>query len=423
VEDSSGPEASALKNQLLENGRQFNFFQAVTLLENSHSGPKLGGQGPVAEESLRFRGHPSLAFPAGDIERISSNALGQIEVESNFVGLYGPASPLPAYITEAVIAEQNRIESEDHTEFFLETESDVRALRDNRLNISELAPRTASIRGQLRDNQLTAKQLDNLSLDMIRQGVNLSELLSEEELESFRNRQLVLMAYELPAARQRDFFDLFNHRLTSLLYRGWRKYRPELHYKAEAQDDFSNWLFALMGAPTAEERNASAIQWPRLLGYLGLIAMQSRSVNVLCAVVSGYFDGVEVEIEEYVERWASIPLDQQCRLGRSNSVLGLSVSVGQRVKDHSGKFRIKIGPLSYAQFLRFLPEGEDYPALLELVQYLMPEHLCFDFELILKGDEVPALQLGKAEASLLGWSSWLGDTRGENQSVILRGLD
>lgn len=423
MEDSSGTAASALKNQLLENGRQYNFFQAVTLLESQHDGPLLGEQGPASEEVLRFRGHPSLSFPSADIERIGSNAFGQIEVESNFIGLYGPASPLPVYITEAVIAEQCRIDTEDLSEFFLETEGEVRALRDNRLNISEWVQRASQVRTQVREGALTVRPLEERELDQIRQGIHLNELLADEEWTDFRNRQLVLLAYERPASRQRDFFDLFNHRLTSLLYRGWRKYRPELQYQSGAEDRFSQWLYALMGAPAEAERKSSAIRWPKLLGYLGLISMQSRSASVMCAVVSGYFGGISIEIKEYVERWAHIPTDQQCRLGRMNSVLGESISLGTKVKDYSGKFRVRIGPLSFAQFSRFLPEGENYPALLELVQYLMPEHMCFDFELILKGNEVPALQLGKADTALLSWSSWLGDTSGKDQSVILKGLD
>ncbi len=460
--DDKRPDDQGLSRQLQQYAREFNFFNAVHLLETQHRDkPAVGFQGPVAQEVVRFRGHPSLGFPSSDIHRILPNALGQLELEANFAGLYGPSSPLPVYVTESIIGEQVKIESEDLVEYFLRFEAQVRSWRDQRLNITQLVAEAAGIKRQIRVGTLHAHRLTDAELEDLRSGDGLAAILSEVELEAFRAQKLALHIYERPSSRQRDFLDLFNHRLISLFYRCWKKYHPEFLYQAGATDDFSQWLFALMGAPDAQARQASAICWPRLLGYLGLLSMQARSTSVLKAVVSGYFKGIPVEVEEHVPRWADIADAQRCRLGLGSSVLGDSVSLGTRVRDYNGKFLVRLGPLSKTAFMQFLPSGEDHAALRELVIFLMPQQLLFDIELRLAAEVVSqqdsvsgfsqqdsasgfaqqnsesgfvqqdsatgtqqdssrgfVLQAGGGQ---LGWSTWLGDSNPSERSVTLTG--
>jgi type VI secretion system ImpH/TssG family protein len=424
---ASGADNQGLHYQLQEHAREFNFFKAVHLLETQHQDKAaVGFQGPVAQEVVRFRGHPSLGFPSSDIHQIHPNTLGQLELETNFAGLYGPSSPMPVHVTEAIIAEQMSIESEDLAEYFLCFESQVRDLRDQRLNITQRVAEAPGIKKQLQAGTLHARRLTDAELEALRTGGGLAAILGDDEREAFRAQQLALHVYDRPSARQRDFLDLFNHRLISLFYRSWKKCHPEFQYQAGATDDFSRWLFALMGAPDAQARQASALCWPRLLGYLGLLSMQARSANTLTAVVSGYFEGIPVEVEEHVPRWADIPADQRCRLGLGSSVLGDSISLGTRVQDHSGKFLVRLGPLSKSVFVRFLPTGEDHAALRELVIFLMPQELLFDIQLRLAAEAEPqpdlsssfALQAGGGQ---LGWSTWLSVNNGSERSLILKG--
>jgi len=99
----------ALLNELLAHGRQFDFYQAVrVLLALQPEAVSPGRQGPPTKEALRFCANPSLGFPAADVERVerekaSGAALPPYAMTVNFLGLIGPASPLPAYYTEEVI--------------------------------------------------------------------------------------------------------------------------------------------------------------------------------------------------------------------------------------------------------------------------------------------------------------------------------
>jgi|GEM_PF-1205435 len=419
MEDTARTESTALMQALQQAPHQFNFFQAVSLLERQNPDAKVGWQGPVAKESVRFAGYPSMAFATCDIARARPDQPGRLMLQTNFFGLYGAASPIPVHVTEAIIAEQMSVDSEDHAIYFIHNEEQLQRLRDYRLDISVLLQQATQILRQVKAGTARAEVLTEQALARIRNGEAFERVVGDEIAQAFREGSLLLQLYEQPAARQRDFLDLFNHRLTSLLYRSWWKYQPGIQYRPAADNRFSDWVFALMGAPDKAARDASAINWPRLMGYAGLLGMNSASVSAMTAVLGGYFGGIPVQVQEYIERWADIPGDQQNRLGSENSSLGMDLCLGSKVRDFCGKFRVVIGPLDYPTFQRFLPDGEDYQPLLELIDVLMPEQLCFDIELVLKGDCIPAFGLGKDNAPKLGWVGWLGNTNGEDQSVFL----
>lgn len=102
-------EPDSVIGDLVAHGHRFEFFQAVTLLRQAIEADR---DGPVSEtapaDRLRFRATPTLGFPASDITGVSRHVDAQgrpaFEVEVPFLGLYGPSSPLPVFITEHVIA-------------------------------------------------------------------------------------------------------------------------------------------------------------------------------------------------------------------------------------------------------------------------------------------------------------------------------
>ena len=51
----------------------------------------------------------------------------------------------------------------------------------------------------------------------------------------------------------------------------------------------------------------------------------------------------------------------------ANNALGVNVVVGERVWGVEQKFRLRLGPLSYSQFLQFIPRGEQ---LLRTAQFV-----------------------------------------------------
>jgi type VI secretion system protein ImpH len=88
---------------LLASARRADFFQLVRLLARTRPGTSLpGGPGPASGESVRFRATPSMGFAASDVDSVvpSPAAPERYEVTVNFMGLYGPASPMPNHFTE-----------------------------------------------------------------------------------------------------------------------------------------------------------------------------------------------------------------------------------------------------------------------------------------------------------------------------------
>ncbi|MEM5581697.1 type VI secretion system baseplate subunit TssG [Roseibium sp. AS2] len=81
------------------------FFQALYLISLLH--PEIRKMGPGQDpehEVLRFRSTRSLSFGPSDVSSIDYDAdTGRYDVRVNFFGLYGPASPLPPYVTERII--------------------------------------------------------------------------------------------------------------------------------------------------------------------------------------------------------------------------------------------------------------------------------------------------------------------------------
>ena len=88
-----------------------------------------------------------------------------------------------------------------------------------------------------------------------------------------------------------------------------------------------------------------------------------------------------------------------------NNNLGVSLVVGDRIWDVQSKFRLKVGPLTYAQFQQFLPGGKALRSLCQLTRAYVGPEFDFDVQLILRPEEVPAAQSGQRK-SRLGWDSW-----------------
>jgi type VI secretion system protein ImpH len=68
--------------------------------------PAIGEADSPARESVRFRAHCGLGFPDAEVRAIepASAGRGPLAVFQTVIGLHGPSSPLPPYISEHVIA-------------------------------------------------------------------------------------------------------------------------------------------------------------------------------------------------------------------------------------------------------------------------------------------------------------------------------
>lgn len=219
----------------------------------------------------------------------------------------------------------------------------------------------------------------------------------------------------------RDFLDLFHHRLLSLLYRTWKKYRYHVQYQPGGGDAYSRWLLSLIGLGHLRLDRDTRLDGDRLLSYLGLLSMRSHSASIVAGIVSHYFGGVRVGIDQCVPRRVTVPAAQRNALGRRNTILGDTLVLGAGREDLGGKFRLTLGPLSAAQFFTFLPDGEHFEPLRELIGVVLSALLEFDVELTVPADEAPPLGLAADGLCRLGWSTWLGTPAAAQLSVVQPG--
>lgn len=197
-----------------------------------------------------------------------------------------------------------------------------------------------------------------------------------------------------------DFLDLFHHRLISLFYRAWKKYRLVENYRADGTDTISIALASLAG--TGREDRAADPEFfdharKRLIHFCGLVARTVPTVAAIEALV-GHAVGAPVLVEQFVERTLPVHEQDRTRLGRRNATLKRDALCGGRIRDVSSFFRVHIGPLAWKRYLAFAPGSPHLAMVRQLVAYLAGIEYEFELRLIIRGREVPALRLGDGAA-------------------------
>ena len=313
---------SEVEEKLRREPYSFEFFQAVRLLEKVlPNRTSVGRFAHPATEVARFAAHPSLAFPASQIQAMEWPAEGPVEMTVNFMGLTGPEGVLPNPYTTLII---------------------------ERMRASDTS--------------------------------------------------------------LRDFLDIFNHRIISLFYRAWRKYRFDVACEHDERDLFSRHLLSLIGLGTEGMRDRQAVSDDALIYYAGLLAQRPRSAQALQQILADYFE-VPVAIEQFAGGWYRLDPDTQCRLeGFSESgELGLGAVVGDEVWNQQSKVRIVLGPLTLERYADFLPYGRSFETLGGWVRFFSNDEWDFEVKLILEQEQVPECTLGAEGVSgpQLGWVSWV----------------
>jgi type VI secretion system protein ImpH len=224
--------------------------------------------------------------------------------------------------------------------------------------------------------------------------------------------------YLLDRMRARDhgpaaFFDLFNHRILSLFYRSWEKYRFFIAYerKGAGEDALSARLLALLGMGTAGLRNRMDIPDEAALYYTGLLAQKTRSAQGLKQILEDYFD-IPVEIGQFTGSWNRLPVRHQTFLNETYSFtekLGFGTIIGDEIWDQSGKVTVRLGPMPFAQYREFLPGAQACRELASWLRFYGNRELTFVVQLVLDRAEVPSFHLGETGASSgrLGLVSWI----------------
>lgn len=210
-----------------------------------------------------------------------------------------------------------------------------------------------------------------------------------------------------------DFLAIFNHRLYTLFYRAWEKYRF-------VRIGLSPCLFravgALAGRPVASKPHSDDV---RLRAYTGILAGRTRSAHGLEILIADFFGDIPVTVRQWMPRW--VPLEEKRQLGL-NTLLGANCVIGTHVYDISGKFRVVIGPLPRAKYETFLPGSENSARVKALIEEYGADPLAYDIEVQLQSMDLIPVVLGGTEA-VLGATASLGRSTKKSgvHSVVISG--
>ena len=208
----------------------------------------------------------------------------------------------------------------------------------------------------------------------------------------------------------RDFLDIFNHRLTSLLYRAWAKYRFPVSYQRGGADPFFNYLLCLIGLGSDSLRNRQPMPDQALVGYEGLLAQFPRSASALTQILQHYFE-IPVELEPFAGGWRPLEPDSRTSLDdryAPTEQLGIGFVLGDEVWDQQTVVRLRLGPMPLAKYKSFLPDGDAFESLGSMCRFFCGEDVDVEAQLVLDRTEAPrfGLDVDGAEQPRLGWMCW-----------------
>lgn len=218
--------------------------------------------------------------------------------------------------------------------------------------------------------------------------------------------QLLLRRKERKDTAFRDFLDIFNHRLVSLLHLIRKKHWVGIKHERPEDSYIGKTLISLLGLDGQHLRERLGIQDRSLLYYTGLLWQRPRSCVGLERLLTSFFK-VPVWIKQFEGQWVPIPAEEQTRIGQGGQYhrLGHTSVLNARYWDPQIMFTIHMGPFTLDRYINFLKPGAGYSQLVNLVRYYLGSNKEYRINLILKKDELPTTKLGRGLA--LGWTTWL----------------
>ncbi|HEX8775461.1 MAG TPA: type VI secretion system baseplate subunit TssG [Pyrinomonadaceae bacterium] len=365
---------------LFAEGYRFDFFQAVRLLETLYSWEQTKREEAEARRLATADGQTATAHP--------SYAYEKAEAPKDFV----------------------RFKSAVELSFPTSDISDVR-LKDSGANgggKSKDKPTTDMIVERVRQGNVTVAEMT----------VNLMGLAGALGPLDMPTTELIIERAANYDTALRDFLDIFNHRLISLLYRIRKMHRIGLEHEPPGQDQISRYLFSVIGMNTDGLLGRMQIRDRSLLHYAGLLGLEQRSLVGLEIILADYFK-IRVKGRQFAGQWYELDETQWTKIGVSgqNRTLGEeAVVLGTHVWDEQAKIELHLGPLTLQQFHEFIPTGWRFRALCDLTRFYLGDTLDVSFRLTLKGTQIPAMTLSSTDGPRLGWTSWLKAGRDDSQA-------
>ena len=212
------------------------------------------------------------------------------------------------------------------------------------------------------------------------------------------------------------FFGLFNHKLTAQYVDATLTYNLPIRYEVEQENHYLNILHALNGYISDQHQQHELDDY--FAEFSGLMQGENNTAHALKTLLCSVFKQ-KIRIEEFVEEKFKLSIEQRTSLGGNQpSLLGVNTFCGETIKQIDGKIEIQIGPLSYEQYLEYLPEQKQSEKLKSILKSWCSPTLFIDVRLILDETAVRPLKLDSVSTIGLGQGTFLMSGRpAENQEI------
>lgn len=232
----------------------------------------------------------------------------------------------------------------------------------------------------------------------------------------------VIAAEQADEPSLRAFYDLFHHRLLSLFFASWRKYRLASGFRLNGDDVGTKRLLCFVGVDGHGARAESGLSRLEVLELAPLLSMRSRPPRVLVLALERVFPGVAARVEQFVLRRAKIDISDRMQLGKSCNQLGNTYTLGTHVQDRSARFRVVLGPVAYSECETLLPGGAKYPVLRRVVEQFTRGTLECEVDVLIEREQNLGYCLGSRRGGTLGVNTRLGHADGEGPQTFMRML-
>lgn len=209
-----------------------------------------------------------------------------------------------------------------------------------------------------------------------------------------------------------EFANMLTHRLMGLLYRAWSAAQPAVAQDRPGADRFERKVAAISGHFGTHLRDRDAMPDLAKRHFSGHLSSGTKHPHGLVSMVSAFVQA-PVALQQFIGSWLDLEPDDRWQLG-ARAGLGQATSIGNRVWSRSAKFRLRIGPMSLAEYRAMLPGGPGLPRIEAVVRSYLGDVLDWDVNLVLKAAEVPRPVLG--QTAVLGHTFWVG-TRDSNDDA------
>lgn len=222
------------------------------------------------------------------------------------------------------------------------------------------------------------------------------------------------------------FLDIFSHRMLTLYYQAWEKYRLESTLQTQATDVQLPLLMALAGVRRAAlppGGEADAVTQDVAAWYAGLLRCRPVSAQAIGPVLAEYC-GVPVTVQQFVGGWDYLERNRRSLLGSVNFTLARGATLGLRLWRQDMRVCLHIGPLDPAGLQRFLPRSAGAAALAKMLALFGVPDLQYEVRLILSPPCITPLLLSAnpSERRRLGWTTFLQTAQNKVRGAEVRYL-